>query len=152
MIQVDSREQRALFFGDHQVEVVKLDVGDYGLRGFSDWLNPAFICERKSVDDLVHSLIKDQERFWKEVLKMRQFRFAAILVECCRERVAEGGYVSAAKPQCVLAMLDAIIVRCGIHVFWCGSPEGAAAQFLSLARQFCRGIEKDAKKLEVGGV
>lgn len=148
----DSREQAPLDFGpDVQVEVAGLAVGDYGIKRFSDWTNPAFICERKSISDLVGSLTAGRERFMREIEKMRQFGFRALLIEGRREDVELKRYVSAATPQAILASLDAIAVRAGVHVFWCGDPAGAARQFLSLARQFVRGVIKSYERLEKGG-
>jgi len=56
-------------------------------------------------------------------------------------------YRSAANPVSILASTDALIVRAGIHVFWCGTPAGAARQLEGLVRQFVRGVEKDYKRL-----
>ena len=147
IIQIDSREQCPLEFGGHPFEVVGLPCGDYGLAGFSDWSNPAFICERKSLEDLISSLTSGRERFMREIERLRRFRFGAILIEARRETVQAGEYRSNATPQSILASIDAIIVRTGVHVFWCSDHEGAANQFLSLTRQFERGIEKNYKRL-----
>ncbi|MFH2075597.1 MAG: hypothetical protein ABIJ57_09660, partial [Pseudomonadota bacterium] len=82
------------------------------------------------------------------VEKMRQFRFRALLIEAFRYTVRAGDYRSEMAPNAVLATLDALSVRAGLHVYWCGTPRGAAAQLESLVRQFVRGIEKDYKRLE----
>ena len=55
------------------------------------------------------------------------------------------------SPAAVLATLDALAVRCGLHVFWCSDAEGAARQVESLVRQFTRGVLKDAARLEAAG-
>jgi ERCC4-type nuclease len=148
-ILIDTREQLPLEITAYPVEAATLPVGDYGVKGFSDWTNPKFIVERKSVADLVGSLTQGRERFMKEVELLRRFQFAAIVVEGAEGDVERGDYQSKATPQSILASLDAIIVRTNIHVFWCGTPAGAARKVEGLVRQFVRGIEKDYRKLAV---
>ena len=64
-----------------------------------------------------------------------------------RDQVVTGQYVSEANPNSVLATLDAIVVRAGIHLIWCDGRRGMADQLESLVRQFIRGIEKDITRL-----
>lgn len=146
-ILVDSREKQPLRFENYLTEVATLPVADYGIAGFSNWTNPGFVVERKSLGDLIGSLTSGRPRFWREVEKMRQFRFAAIVIEATHAEVEAGHFRSKATPQSILASLYAIQVRAGIHVLWCGDAQGAARTIESLVRQFCRGIEKDAKRL-----
>jgi len=149
-ILIDSREEARLRIDKRfPVEIVGLPVGDYGIRGFSDWNNPAFIVERKSLDDLCGSLGKGRARFLREIEKMRQFRFRALVIEAARDTVALGTYQSLVSPASLLSTLDALSVRAGLHVYWCGDAEGAARQVESLVRQFVRGIEKDSARLEM---
>ena len=143
----DTREQTPWKIANYPVEIAKLDVGDYGIQGLSDWEHPEFIVERKSLDDLVGSLVDESKRFWKEVKKMRQFQFAALLIEAPYEAAAEHAYRSRMNPKSVLGMVDVIQVRLGIHVIWCGDHQRAACRFESLVRQKVRGYEKDFKRL-----
>ena len=147
VVLVDAREQTPLDIQAYPVEVCTLSAGDYGIRGFSDWNNPRFIAERKSIDDLIGSLTRERERFWRELGLLRRFGFAALLVEARESDVESGQYRSMAKPQSILASLTAIEVRMGVHVLWCGSHDGAARRFEMLVRQFVRGIEKEHKAL-----
>lgn len=144
-IQIDTREQRPLEITAYPTERIGLPVGDYGIRNFSDWNNPRFIVERKSVDDLVGSVTSGRARFLKEIEKLRQFEFRALLIEGTRLDVELGHFKSCTAPASVLATLDAISVRANVHCFWCSDPEGAARQLESLVRQFIRGIEKQAR-------
>jgi len=146
---VDTREQRPWVFADDvTVHRQALPVGDYGLPGFSDWTAPRFIVERKSIDDLVQSLTWGRDRFWREIEKMRQFDRAFLLIEATRDMVETKQYKSNASPTAVLASIDAMSVRVGIHVEWAGRPAEASERFLSLARQFLKGIQNDARKAE----
>lgn len=76
----DSREQNPLNLGDIRgVTVVRqgLKTGDYSLVGHEDE-----ICfERKSVPDLVGTLIGGHERFLREMERMKDFQVKYILVE-----------------------------------------------------------------------
>ena len=145
IIQIDTREQAPLPIRRFLVERAGLPVGDYGVKGFSDWSNPRFIVERKSLDDLAGSLGNGRERFLREIEKLRQFGFRALVIEGQRADVEAHAYRSSIAPASILGTLDALAVRAGLHVFWCGDAEGAARQVESLAEKFVRGIEKDYK-------
>ena len=147
IVQIDTREQAPLTISKYPVEVCGLPVGDYGIKGFSDWSNPAFTVEWKTLNDLIGSLTQGRERFMREVEKLRAFYFAAILIGASEEQVARGDYVSRATPSSILATLDAIRVRTGVHIIWGNDATQAAQIFERLVRQFVRGIEKDIKRL-----
>lgn len=76
----DTREQDGLDFSKFRdVDVVRqgLKTGDYSLVGHEDE-----ICfERKSVADLVGTLIGGHERFLREMDRMKNFKIKYILVE-----------------------------------------------------------------------
>jgi ERCC4-type nuclease len=146
-ILVDTREQNPLDIQAYPVEVATLPAGDYGVKGFSDWNNPRFSVERKSLNDLVGSLTGERERFMRECQLLRRFQFAVIVVEAVEAEVSRQEYRSLATPQSILASLAAIQVRYGIHIVWAGDHDGAARTVETLVRQFVRGIEKDHKAL-----
>ncbi|MCG3198532.1 MAG: ERCC4 domain-containing protein [Candidatus Omnitrophica bacterium] len=143
----DTREQAPLKISAYPVVVQKLVVGDYGILGFSDLVNPAFIVERKSLDDLVVSLTTERGRFMTEVQTMRRFRFAAVLVEGLPSDVWEKRYRSDATPQSVMASVDCLMVRCGIHMIWSLAELSAARQFERLVRAFVGGVIRDHRLL-----
>jgi ERCC4-type nuclease len=147
IVQIDTREQSPLRFENVPSERATLPVGDYGIRGFSDWENPAFIVERKNLEDLCRSLGTDRERFLREIEKMRGFRFRGLVIEAVEDQVHLHQYRSLISPSAILSTLDALSVRAGLHVFWCGDPAGAAAKVESLAMMFTRGIQKDYWRL-----
>jgi ERCC4-type nuclease len=146
-ILVDTREQTPLDIQGYPVEVATLPAGDYGVKGFSDWSNPRFAVERKSLNDLVGSLTGERERFMRECQLLRRFQFAAIVIEAWQGEVQFGQYRSLTKPQSILASLAAIQVRYNIHIVWAGDHDGAARTVERLVRQFVRGVEKDHKAL-----
>ena len=147
VVQIDTREKLPLDIQGYPTERVGLPCGDYGVQNFSDWQNPRFICERKSVADLVSSLTTSRKRFMRETELLRRFGFACILIEGVRDEIAMGSYRSLATAQSLLASLDAVQVRCGIHLEWAGTAENAARRLESLIRQFCKGIQKDHARL-----
>ena len=76
----DSREQTPLSFdGLRGVDVIRqgLKTGDYSLQGYESQL----CFERKSVADLVGTLIGGHERFLREMERMKDFEIKYILVE-----------------------------------------------------------------------
>lgn len=149
VIVCDSREQTPLCLDKRfRVERLALVAGDYSILGFHGWERPGFSVERKTIPDLVASLTRERARFMRELEKLRWFQFAGILIEGVRDEIEMHTYRGLATPQSLLASLDAIEVRLGIHVLWAGTAEGAARRFESLARQFARGVVKDAERLE----
>jgi ERCC4-type nuclease len=149
-ILVDTREQNPLDIRAYPTRRETLETGDYGLAGFSSLENPAFILERKSIPDLCASLGRERERFLREVERMRAFRFRGLVIEGEEEAIRADAYRSAIAPASVLSTLDALSVRAGLHVFWCGDAAGAARRVERLARLFARGIQKDFERLTLG--
>lgn len=147
IIQIDTREQAPLSIQRFPIERIGLPCGDYGIKGFSDWTRPAWICERKSLNDLAGSLGKDRERFMREIEKLRQFAFRALVIEATQADVEAHAYRSDISPASILGTLDALAVRAGLHVFWCGDAQGAARKVESLAEKFVRGLIKDYQSL-----
>ena len=142
VVLLDRREQAPPPIKAYRVEWVTLPVGEIGIKGFSDWVNPAFIIERKSLADLTGSLGRGRERFMREIEKLKQFGFRALVIEATKAQVAAGAYRSTISPASVLSTLDALAVRANLHLFWCEDSEGCARQVESLVRQFARGIER----------
>jgi len=151
-ILIDTREQNPLRFEHYPVEVVGLECGDYGVRGFSEPACRRFIIERKSLPDLCSTLGKGRDRFFREVELLTRYSFRALVIEAVQDQVVLAQYRSLISPQAILSTLDALSVRAGLHVFWCGDPAGAARKVESLARMFCRGVEKDFWRLTAPAV
>ena len=151
VIVCDNREQAPLPIRAYPTIRAALPVGDYSILGFHDWQNPGFCIERKSLEDLCGSLGRERERFMREVEKMRAFRFRALVIEANPADVEGQRYRSQIAPSAVFGTLDALAVRAGLHVFWCGDSEGAARKVESLVGKFARGIQKDYQRLMGNG-
>jgi ERCC4-type nuclease len=124
-----------------------LPVGDIGIKGFSDWNRPFFSIERKTPDDLVKSLTKDRERFFRMLQKLRIFRTKILMIESTRAAVEMKQYVSNTHPNSILGSLDAIQVRMGIAIEWVEDLQTGAERACDWAKQFANGIEKEAEIL-----
>lgn len=146
VVLVDTREDAPLDLPTLQTQVQGLPVGDYGVKGFSCWQCPAFVVERKSVNDLVGSVTKGRKRFEREIEKLRQFRFRALLIEGAECEVQLGQYRSMANPTSVMSTLDAYAVRCNLHIIWGQDRQRAAEKLENLVRMFVRGVAKDYKR------
>lgn len=76
----DSREQSPLdFSGFRGVATIRqgLKTADYSIQGYESYL----VFERKSVQDLVGTLVRGHERFLRELDRMRNFEEKYILIE-----------------------------------------------------------------------
>ena len=140
----DSREQNPLNLGDIRgVEVVRqgLKTGDYSLVGHEDE-----ICfERKSVPDLVGTLIGGHERFLREMDRMKDFQVKYILVEhtagtvyryCERHGVEY-------KFDTIIQSLLAYAYHYRVRVRFCKNREDMADYIVKKSREFLQRKENE---------
>jgi ERCC4-type nuclease len=118
VVLVDSREQLPFSFSRFgnwikEERRATLKTGDYSVEGMQDVLT----LERKSLQDLIGTLIHGRRRFIEECERMTQFRWRAILVEASYEDVKSPydhlGF-TAAHPNGIAGSLDA--VECKFHI------------------------------------
>lgn len=133
-IVIDTREQRNWTFAPAQVVVSRkaLPAGDYSLAG----LEHRIALERKSLGDLVNTVIHDWLRFRKELVRLSGYDVAAVVVEANLEQVFRHEYESEALPASVLGRCNAIFLDHGIPVLWWSDWKTAAEmahRFLLLA-------------------
>jgi ERCC4-type nuclease len=163
-ILIDSREQDPLRFETLPSQVVTLEAGDYGIKGWSiispvrksgeskddfekrEFANRGFVVERKSLPDLCSTLGTGRERFMREVEMLARYQFRALVIEATPDQVEDAQYRSLISPASLISTLDALAVRQGLHIIWCGSHLGAARKVENLARMFIRGIEKQYRR------
>lgn len=77
---IDSREQLSLDFSSFRgvtSDVHKLDAGDYSIKGYETSIS----FERKSIQDLVGTLVGGHERFLREMERWKDYEEKYILVE-----------------------------------------------------------------------
>jgi DNA excision repair protein ERCC-4 len=133
IIITDTREQTPLRFTRYPSEVAGLTTGDYSIKGFES----DFAVERKALDDLLHSLTTERDRFLREVDRLRGFDFARLVVIGTEAQVMARAYRSRMEPRAVLASLLGIEAR-GLPVCWARSPEVAACMVEAWAAYYVR--------------
>ena len=134
---VDSREQRNLdFTGFKDVEVVrtKLDAGDYSLVGYESLIT----FERKSVQDLVGTLIGGHERFLRELERMKSYKEKYILIEhsptILYQYCAKHGWEK--KFNTIIQSLLAYAYHYQCRVRFCKNREDMAEYIVRKSREF----------------
>lgn len=144
---VDTREQDELPFDNiRNVEVVRqgLKTGDYSIVGHEDK-----ICfERKSVPDLVGTLIGGHERFLREMDRMKGYEVKYILVEhtagtvyryCERHGVEY-------KFDIIMQSLLAYAYHYHVRVRFCKDREDMVKYIVAKSREFLKGKEEQCKE------
>ena len=112
----DTREQEPWAFDPIMVEVVRraLPAGDYSVAG----LETRVAVERKSLDDLVSTVIRARVRFYRELRRLQTYDAACVIVEASLADLLTGRFRGAASPASVLGAVIAIIVDTGVPVFF----------------------------------
>lgn len=143
-IVIDTREQTPLPFSRLAAERGTLVSGDYSFRGGEE----LFAVERKSIADLTACCVGDnRERFFRELHRLRGFRFKRLLIVGTREAIERGEYVSRIAPKAVLATLAALEARFDVPVVFCSSPEEAGRKIESWAFWFARELVENVNDL-----
>lgn len=120
IVLIDSREQSPFDFSRFpnwiaEEKKQKLRVGDYSVEGMEDML----IIERKSLSDLITTLMQQRTRFFNLCEKMTRFRWRALFVEASYEDIkAPYDDYTMAHPNAVSGTLDALEARFGIPVIY----------------------------------
>lgn len=136
----DSREQTPLSFRNFRgIEIIRqgLKTGDYSVLG-----HESEICfERKSVQDLVGTLIGGHERFLREMERMRDFKAKYILIEHSPEILyaycAKHGWGH--KFNTIIQSLLAYACHYQVRVRFCKDREDMANYIVKKAREFVNG-------------
>lgn len=136
----DTREQTPIPFDKFKgVEVARLGLktGDYSIQGYED----AICFERKSVQDLVGTLIGGHERFLREMERMRSFKAKYILVEHTPDILyaycAKHGWGH--KFNIIIQSLLAYACHYQVRVRFCKDREDMANYIVKKAREFVNG-------------
>ncbi|MHB1001448.1 MAG: ERCC4 domain-containing protein [Armatimonadota bacterium] len=79
--------------------------------------------ERKTLDDYVHTVIRDRDRFRNELKLLQTYSSACIVVEASLDDIFTGDYRSGAHPNSILGATLSIIVDYGIPVYFCSNRQ-----------------------------
>ena len=91
IILVDTREQSPFPFTNIEpfdvipTEYTCLRTGDYSIKGFESRIT----VERKSIPDLYSSIGADRERFEREMVRLAEFEYAAVVIEGDSQAIAQ---------------------------------------------------------------
>jgi hypothetical protein len=138
VVLVDTREQMPFDLAQFKdwiasVKPCALPIGDYSMQGMETLL----VLERKSLSDLITTLMHHRERFFKMCERMSQYRWRALIVEASYEDIKSpyDPEYTIAHPNAVSGTLDALEVRYGIPVIYASCyralAEEKAASWLS---------------------
>lgn len=140
----DTREQTPLDFSGHRgVESVRsgLKTGDYSVQGYEDK-----ICfERKSIPDLVGTLIGGHERFLREMDRMKDYEEKYILVE----HSASKAYLYCErhgweyKFDTIIQSLLAYAYHYRVRVKFCKNREDMAEYIVKKSREYVKRKEME---------
>lgn len=129
VIVIDSQEKAPWFFGAEQRTIRRsLDTGDYSIQSYESLIT----VERKSLNDLVHTVIHDWRRFTHELRRMAAMDVAAIVVEADVRLLMGKQYDSDAEPNAVRGKLNSIFVDYGIPTMFFPDRTIAAEWVLNL--------------------
>jgi len=141
---IDTREQLPLPFKRLAAVRATLTSGDYSFRGGEE----LFAVERKSISDLVACCVgENRERFFRELHRLRGFRFKRLLIIGTREEIAGGVFRSNITPRAVLATVSAIEVRYDVPVVFSATPDDAGELVESWTWWMAREIATSANDL-----
>ncbi len=126
-IVVDTREQLPLSFSSEAVTTVRraLKAGDYSVEGYET----SVAVERKTLEDFVSSVIRRRRRFHKELARLAGYDYACVVVEADLSAIPNGWYRGGVHPNAVFGAILAIIVDCGVPVYFC-SDRQIACRFI----------------------
>lgn len=139
IVLVDTRERYPLNFSRFPNWITNerkqaLKAGDYSVEGMEELL----ILERKTLTDLISTVIQQRVRFFKQCEKMMKYRWRAVLIEASYEDIKspyDEEYNTSAHPNAVSGTLDALEARFGIPVIYTSRyrplAEEKAASWLS---------------------
>ena len=135
VVVIDTREQTPLPFTRLETVRGTLPTGDYSVAGLEDLIS----IERKSIADLTSCCVNAQrDRFERELLRLRGYRFRRLLIIGKEDEVWLCRYMSSIAPKAVMATLAAFEVRYDVPIVWAENPQLAALLVERWAYWFAR--------------
>ena len=143
---VDSREQCPYRFEGMGavVEVGALASGDYSLHGFGSRI----AIERKELGDLIGCLSYGRERFERELVRLRSYEFACVLVESPAHDLRSGCYRSQMDPVSAWQSILALQMRYRIPFIFCDDRSDAERTAFDILRHYARDRWRELQALK----
>lgn len=138
-ILIDTREQLPYFFKGYPVEVktCHLKTGDYSLEGYSEKIT----VERKSKADLYMSLGRERDRFEAEFCRLREFDYAALVIESSLSGLLIPPFKSRMNPKSIIQSLISWSIRYGVYVFFSDNRHYSECLIYSLFEKYLYNLE-----------
>lgn len=139
IIIIDTREQDPFDFAalGGNFERAKLPIGDYSIKH----LEKIICVERKTIADLVHTIIHDKERFGQEMRLRRNMRDMIIVVEGSMENIMLHEYLSDVHPHAILAACAAIQSQFRVPINFCSTRQIACRWTFDFLARWARKME-----------
>jgi len=122
----DTREQSPLCLEPLKTITRGLKTGDYSV----DTLEDRITVERKSLNDFVQCCTYSRERFERELERMREYRFRAIVVESTWANIEMKQYHGQTHPNAVLGSAMAFAMSANVPIIMAGS-HGTAGKLVA---------------------
>jgi ERCC4-type nuclease len=135
---IDTREQRPYSLPNSRVATLK--TGDYSVEGFET----VIAVERKSHLDLVGCVGQSRERFIRELQRLAEFPYPAIVVEATLEGILAGAEYSQVDPHAAIGSLISWSVRYRVPVWLVGDRRMGAATVRKILLTAVKEIEGKA--------
>lgn len=145
-IVIDTREQVPWTFDPEHVDVMigTLQTGDYSL--FDHETEVAI--ERKTLDDYVQTVIRERERFERELARMQSHVLRAVIVEAAWRDVRDHNYISQVHPSSVFGLTCCLMVDYGVPVLFAEDTAIAARVCERMIRRYAENIARAAESAE----
>ncbi len=144
VVVIDTREQLPYRFPRSVVQT--LQSGDYSLVGYEDWV----AIERKTKSDAYSSLGRDRPRFEREMERLAELDYAAVVLEVSLREFLVAPYHSCLNPRAAVNTLLAWSIKYDVHVFFAGSRECGNAITLRLLEKYHRYRIEPGRSSQVG--
>ena len=145
---IDTREQKPLDFSPFLRGGVEWGVtsgtllhGDYSVQGLTELIT----IERKSLPDFIACVGRERERFTRELLAMRGYKYRAVMLEFCITDLIKGKWRGVVTPSQALHSIASWRVRHNIEFIYASDEEGAASETFRLLKKFydyCKDFSK----------
>ena len=138
LILIDTREQLPLEFPGFLTSSATLATGDYSCVCDSVDLRGVVAIERKSVSDLLGCIGQQRERFERELSRLSEIRFRAIVIEGTLADVITATAGRQLTPNQVTGSVLAWVFKYGVPVIFAGNRALASMAVVTLLRHAAR--------------